>query len=102
MLQMHKTLRSLVAQRGSLEKLMRLAPCVGPAAWSNDLSSKHLREIQDFGSNPGGLRMFAYLPAPASAGCPLVVVLHGCTQTAASSAHGAGWSTLAQACVVCL
>jgi poly(hydroxyalkanoate) depolymerase family esterase len=95
MLQMRKTLRDLVAQRGHLEKLMRLAPRIGPAAWSNDLSSKHLREIQDFGSNPGGLRMFTHLPAPAPAGCPLVVVLHGCTQTAASYDHGAGWSTLA-------
>jgi poly(hydroxyalkanoate) depolymerase family esterase len=95
MFQMHKTLRSLVAQRGGLEKLMRLAPRVGPAASSNDLSSTHLREIQDFGSNPGGLRMFTHLPAQASAGCPLVVVLHGCAQTAASYDHGAGWSTLA-------
>ncbi len=49
--------------------------------------------MREFGSNPGDLRMFTYVPArPRSA---LVVVLHGCSQTAASYDIGAGWSTLA-------
>jgi poly(hydroxyalkanoate) depolymerase family esterase len=52
-------------------------------------------EIQGFGSNPGALRMFTYLPVHVSAECALVVVLHGCMQTAASYDRGAGWSTLA-------
>jgi len=52
-----------------------------------------LTEVHDFGSNPGALRMFKYVPArPKSA---LVVVLHGCAQTAADYDLGAGWSTLA-------
>ena len=54
-----------------------------------------LREVHDFGSNPGALRMFAYLPAALAPGSALVVVLHGCTQTAAGYDFGAGWSTLA-------
>ena len=54
-----------------------------------------LRETRDFGSNPGNLRMMRYLP-PALADHPaLVVVLHGCTQSAAGYDVGAGWSTLA-------
>ena len=54
-----------------------------------------LRETHGFGSNPGNLRMFSHRP-PALADNPaLVVVLHGCTQSAAGYDLGAGWSTLA-------
>jgi len=54
-----------------------------------------LREILDFGSNPGNLRMFVYRPSTLADNPALVVVLHGCTQTAAGYDLGAGWSTLA-------
>jgi feruloyl esterase len=54
-----------------------------------------LREVTGFGSNPGRLRMLTYIPEGLPAASPLVVVLHGCTQTAAGYDHGAGWSTLA-------
>jgi poly(hydroxyalkanoate) depolymerase family esterase len=40
--------------------------------------------------------MFSYVPKKLSASPALVVVLHGCTQTAASYDLGAGWSTLAE------
>ncbi len=53
-------------------------------------------EVDDFGSNPGGLRMFVYAPPkrlPAAA--PLIVVLHGCGQSASSFARNAGWIALA-------
>ncbi len=45
--------------------------------------------------NPGALRMLSHVPAGLTSGAPLVVVLHGCTQTAAGYDHGSGWSTLA-------
>lgn len=54
-----------------------------------------LAEIADFGSNPGGLRMLTHVPAGLPDGAALVVVLHGCAQTAAAYDHGAGWSRLA-------
>jgi feruloyl esterase len=54
-----------------------------------------LREIFGFGSNPGNLRMFGYRPPTLPDNPALVVVLHGCTQTAAGYDLGAGWSTLA-------
>jgi feruloyl esterase len=54
-----------------------------------------LRETRDFGANPGQLRMFSYVPFAVQEQAPLVVVLHGCGQTAAAYDHGAGWSTLA-------
>jgi len=57
--------------------------------------STRLREIFGFGSNPGNLRMFVYRPPTLADNPALVVVLHGCTQTAAGYDLGAGWSTLA-------
>ena len=57
--------------------------------------SSHLKETRNFGSNPGALRMFTHLPPQVSEDCPLVVVLHGCTQSAAGYDLGTGWSTLA-------
>jgi len=62
----------------------------------------HLREIRSFGSNPGALRMLAHVPQQVPDGCPLVVVLHGCTQSAADYDLGAGWSTLADRFGFCL
>lgn len=59
-------------------------------------SSSPLQEVTDFGDNPGALRMFAFVPAEWQKPRALVVVLHGCGQTAAAYDLGAGWSTLAR------
>lgn len=54
-----------------------------------------LLDLTGFGTNPGALRARIHVPARL-AECPaLVVVLHGCTQTAAGYDHGSGWSRLA-------
>jgi poly(hydroxyalkanoate) depolymerase family esterase len=55
-----------------------------------------LVETRGFGTNPGELRMFSYLPDSLRPAPALVVVLHGCGQTAAGYDLGAGWSTLAK------
>lgn len=55
-----------------------------------------LVETSGFGSNPGALRMFSFLPVNHQEPPALVVVLHGCGQTAAGYDLGAGWSTLAK------
>jgi poly(hydroxyalkanoate) depolymerase family esterase len=55
-----------------------------------------LVEVARFGTNPGNLRMFAYVPGSLQYSRALVVVLHGCGQTAANYDLGAGWSTLAK------
>lgn len=65
-----------------------------PAAASGDGSGR-LTTINDFGSNPGALVARTYVPAELPAGAPLVVVLHGCTQSADGYDHGSGWSRLA-------
>jgi poly(hydroxyalkanoate) depolymerase family esterase len=55
-----------------------------------------LVETTGFGSNPGGIRMFSFVPDKLQYRPALVVVLHGCGQTAAGYDLGAGWSTLAK------
>jgi len=54
-----------------------------------------LRELTGFGANPGDLRMFAYAPEHLPPKAPLVIALHGCTQTIDEYDHGTGWSSLA-------
>ncbi len=48
-------------------------------------------EVTDFGSNPGNLRMFLYLPAALPTSSPLVVALHGCGQAATDYDNETGW-----------
>ncbi len=54
-----------------------------------------LIEVADFGANPGGLQMNIHTPERLAADSPLVVVLHGCGQSAAAYDRGAGWTQLA-------
>jgi poly(hydroxyalkanoate) depolymerase family esterase len=93
LLSLRKTIASLARNRGRWEQLMRGARHARQPA-SDDVASR-LDEVHGFGSNPGSLRMFRYLPSRLAANPALVVVLHGCTQTAAGYDLGAGWSTLA-------
>jgi hypothetical protein len=50
-------------------------------AWDRIVQSTptRLQEGRDFGSNPGNLRMFTYVPDSLPNSAALVVVLHGCT-----------------------
>lgn len=51
--------------------------------------------VTGFGSNPGNLNMYQYVPDSISPSAPLVLVLHGCSQTAQSFANESGWNLLA-------
>ena len=80
----------------------RFEDLLAGAAAKADCSSRsqgqpptRLRELTAFGANPGNLRMFAYVPGRLPRLAPLVVALHGCSQTAEAYEHGAGWSQLA-------
>lgn len=54
-----------------------------------------MKSFTGFGSNPGDLLAHCYVPADLDAGAPLVVVLHGCTQSAGGYNRGAGWTSAA-------
>ncbi|MDP1910436.1 MAG: PHB depolymerase family esterase, partial [Hyphomicrobium sp.] len=55
-----------------------------------------LKELNEFGSNPGNLIVRTFVPDTIKPNAPLVVVLHGCTQNAALYDTGSGWSDLAE------
>ena len=59
------------------------------------LGASELLEIERFATNPGNLRMWAAAPAAAESRRPLVLVLHGCGQTASGYDAASGWSRLA-------
>ncbi len=54
-----------------------------------------LDAISSFGSNPGNLLMYRAIPPGLPAGSPLIVLLHGCGETAASFASSSGLEALA-------
>ena len=100
---MRKTFDQFSMQRHQWEKLLQAAVADENRRVSRTVPyQSHLEEIRSFGSNPGALRMFAHVPPQISEHRALVVVLHGCTQSAADYDLGAGWSTLADRFGFCL
>ena len=80
-----------------LQKLPGINGLGGDFGWNLRPGARSpLAEITDFGSNPGDLKMFSFVPDRLQPRPALVVVLHGCGQTAAGYDLGAGWSTLAE------
>jgi poly(hydroxyalkanoate) depolymerase family esterase len=77
----------------TLSRLAALRPL--PMPGSSASGPDRLSDLTAFGTNPGALRARTYVPADLAPGAPLVVVLHGCTQTAAAYDRGSGWSRLA-------
>lgn len=85
-----------VALRRLSDTIAHLSQLRGLAAGSpHHAEASRLKELGTFGSNPGRLRASTYVPADLAKSPALVVVLHGCTQTAAGYDVGSGWSQLA-------
>jgi poly(hydroxyalkanoate) depolymerase family esterase len=82
-------MRSLSDTLARLKRLSTVHPDV-PS------SSSRLRALRAFGPNPGDLDAWIYVPENVAARPALVVVLHGCTQTAAGYDESSGWSRLAE------
>lgn len=59
------------------------------------LVSQNLSQVTSFGTNPGNLNMYTYTPSGISGAAPLVIALHGCTQSASIYALQTGWNKLA-------
>lgn len=62
-----------------------------------DAGPTRLKPLENLGTNPGNLLGWYYTPEADRVSRPLslVVVLHGCTQTAAGYDTGSGWAKLA-------
>jgi len=65
-------------------------------------TSDRLSVLENFGSDPGSLSANTYVPKKFPKNGPLVVVLHGNTQSPESYDIGSGWSTLADECGMAL
>ncbi|HYV43892.1 MAG TPA: PHB depolymerase family esterase [Myxococcaceae bacterium] len=77
--------------------VLALAGCgPGPVEVPLGQEAQGLTQVTGFGSNPGNLLMFTHVPPNLPANAPLVVVLHGCTQSA-SAMESSGWSAASDA-----
>jgi len=76
----------------TIERLSRYRS--NPLATGNTRST--LKSLQRFGRNPGRLTAKFQMPTDAAVAPALVVVLHGCTQSADGYDQGSGWSRLAE------
>jgi len=74
----------------TIARLKALKTAVAPTG-----AADRLVDLDGFGPNPGALRARCHVPDALAPGAALVVVLHGCTQTAAGYDHGSGWSEIA-------
>lgn len=81
-------MRGLSDTIARLKRLREASPDAAPA-------NARLRSFDGYGSNPGQLNRWIYTPQNLAPGAPLVVVLHGCTQSAAGYDQSSGWSRLA-------
>jgi poly(hydroxyalkanoate) depolymerase family esterase len=88
-----RTMANLARLRRSWEESLGAGPSGVERGHAEPAS--RLTEVTGFGSNPGNLRMFKHVPERLPPSPALVVILHGCTQSAAAYDRGAGWSTLA-------
>lgn len=76
----------------ALAVLSSCGPELDDAPWASQRAA--LTSVTGFGSNPGALSLFLHEPAGLGANVPLVVALHGCSQTA-DAYQAAGWNALA-------
>ncbi|MCU4179670.1 alpha/beta hydrolase family esterase [Bosea sp. BH3] len=83
-------MRNMADTIARLKALQRRLPSAG-----DPIPSSRLSPFGWDGSNPGALRAYTHVPELLPERAPLVVVLHGCTQTAAGYDYGSGWSQLA-------
>ncbi|KAB7619743.1 PHB depolymerase family esterase [Alkalilimnicola sp. S0819] len=61
-------------------------------------SAQAFQQVSDFNqakSNPGNLKMYTHVPQTLREKAPLVLALHGCTQSASTYHKESGWSELA-------
>ncbi|MFD5449026.1 PHB depolymerase family esterase [Streptomyces sp. NPDC127100] len=83
--------RRFAAVAGTVLVLAGGLLAVGP----NASAAGGLTQVTGFGTNPGALSMYTYAPDGLPAGAPLVVALHGCTQSANDYYTHSGWPEVA-------
>lgn len=89
----HRLIRGI--RRWATAAAAALALSGGLVAAGPPASAAGLTQISGFGTNPGNLSMYAYAPDSLPSGAPLVVALHGCTQSASDYYAHSGWPKFA-------
>lgn len=84
-------LRRLLRRVAPTAALALVAAMLGATGAPPAAAAGGLQQVTGFGSNPGNLQMYEYAPASLPANAPLVVALHGCTQTANDYYTNSGW-----------
>ncbi|MEO7634723.1 MAG: PHB depolymerase family esterase [Sphingomicrobium sp.] len=84
-----------MCMRGLGKTISRLTALSRAQMAANADNDGRLAELRDFGGNPGALTARTYVPEGLADEAALVVVLHGCTQSAVGYDRGSGWSQLA-------
>lgn len=92
--------RELRAARRGARTALRAVSAMAQSQLVQTLApdTSSIARIEDFGSNPGRLAMFVHAPPHLAARPPLVVLLHGCGQSAHALARDGGWLALADRC----
>uniref|UniRef100_UPI0007C6E75E extracellular catalytic domain type 1 short-chain-length polyhydroxyalkanoate depolymerase n=1 Tax=Peterkaempfera griseoplana TaxID=66896 RepID=UPI0007C6E75E len=85
------TIRSAAAAVCAVLAVVAAVLGLGPGG-ATAAHAASLVQVTGFGSNPGNLQMYRYVPDGLPAGRPLVVALHGCTQSAAAYDDETGWT----------
>lgn len=75
--------------------LATVAILTATVAISHPAAAASIDEVKDFGTNPGDLQSFEYVPAGLRRRAPLVVALHGANTDHALMSGTSGWRELA-------
>ncbi|MCU0702354.1 MAG: esterase, partial [Myxococcaceae bacterium] len=86
-------------RRLSLMVAVVLVSCGVPEREPSDVAQQRqaLDVVLGFGTNPGNLLMYRFVPAGLPRNRPLVVLLHGCGDTAENFSRGSGFEAQATA-----
>ncbi len=93
----HRSVRTALRAASAMAKA-RVPEALGLPPWSLPPpagTEGAVAAFENFGSNPGRLAMFVHVPPRLAPDAPLIVLLHGCGQTAPAFARDTGWMALA-------
>lgn len=85
-----------MSSHSSLLRRLAAGLAVAAALGLHQAPAQALTQVSSFGSNPGNLIMYKHVPSNPGSNRPLVVVLHGCSQTAAAYDAESGWVKYAE------
>lgn len=78
-----------------IKNTISIAICFLILAQTFSCAQGTITPVSGFGTNPGSLNMYTYIPNGITGPAPLVIAMHGCTQSATIYAAQTGWNKLA-------